>query len=598
MKKTYGKKSAWEAGSSHAFDEAKLQSTKTNPSKIIRPSIWAKVPLIETFIAEPPPKIKKRSLSATKLDFPELEDTVYAPKKGRKRKLQDPFGFGDVDDEVLPASQYISPKRKLALEKPRGIKKSKAKKIKMGGNAVSNRSPLENNSTSYGSPKHKGQQPKALPLLGKTHSPMKRGRPPKNSLESVKSPTKDKSIPMKAKGAISTPSPKKRGRPPKHVIESPARALKELSKPVTPGGTSVDQSPKKRGRPPKNSSQSPANKLGIMSNSLTPDKKVASPSQKKRGRPPYSQISSPISPVTVSKTSVTKKTSKLIQKRKGGPPKDGGSVSPKSDGKAEHSSPKKRGRPPKSPISVSGYNNDTQNSSQSLKSEGTSGTPSPKKRRGRPPKIKSQETPTSSSNTLEHQNETQQLESERNALILVPKRHGRPPKSSTLASEVVSDLIDKNKISDLDSGIYKSPLSIDNHAQAELVQERSSTVCSESVIQVIDGAPLIKKKRGRKQKASLTDSTGASSPALHQEAAQVDDSSYLSNSALSSQPHSSIENSSLDPDEPTVQTNSEESSKKVRFSTDIAHDDDDDDIEISSSKASTSSATGVCFFIK
>ena len=575
VKKTYGKKLSWEAGSSHAFDEAKLQSTKTNPSKLIRPSIWAKVPLIETFIAESPPRVKKRSISATKQDLPELEDRVIAPKKGKKRKIQDPFGFGDVDDEVLPASEYISPKRKMALEKPNGIKKSKAKKVKFGDKAVSNKDLFQNNSNSYGSPKHVrgnlGAEPVRANDLTNAASPKKRGRPPKSSPVSVMSPSKDESVPMKTKGIVNSPSPKKRGRPPKHITQSPAREVKELSKPVTPGSAVLDLSPKKRGRPPKNSIQSPKNKLSKVSKSLTPDKKSASPGQKKRGRPPKSQLSSPTSPVKLTKTSITKKKPELIQKMRGRSLKNIGLVSPKSGRKDEHSSPKKRGRLPKSPISILPYSSSTQNSSQSLKSEGTSGTPSPKKR-GRPPKSKSRESPASSSNTLE------------------PKKESH--KKSSLASNNVSDLIDKNRISGLDSGVSKSPISIYNVAQDKMTQENSSIVHSESVIQVIDAAPLIKKKRGRKPKANLTGCTGVSSPALYQEAAQLDDSSYLSSSALSSEPLSSKENTNLDPDESTEQESSEEGSKKVRFSTDILQADDDN--EFSSSKASTSSATGVC----
>ena len=628
VKKTYGKKFAWETGSSHAFDEAKLQSSKSPPSKIIRPSIWAKVPLIESFTAESPPRFKKRAVTTTKQDVSDIEETIHTPKKGKKRKIQDPFGFGDIEDEVLPALEYISPKKKMALESAMGKKKSKEKKIKMKVSANSKKSSFKGDSVIAGSPKQKTSQakkkimPYGSSLLDPVHpkeftnvpSPKKRGRPPKNSVASLVSPAKDKSL-LKANGVASIPGSKKRGRPPKDSIESPLEQLmaisktmisnengasaspkkrgrppktsiqsppvekmKKISKALIPGKSIVSPSPKKRGRPPKNSIESPTNQSNTMSIGASVNKKSVSPSHTKKGRSSKGELSSPISPVKVNKDSINKKSPKKM-----GRASNKSSLSSCANGIADSPSPKKRGRPSKSLMSKSPYDRSLQDSHENLKSVKASVTPSPKKR-GRPPKINHKSQTPLSSTSVKKEDPPQQMGSGRSGISPAPKRRGRPPKGHTSTSEKVPLPVQNDIVPSLDTGISKPKLPEDHVPPGKLKQEEQTL---ENVIQIIDKAPLIKKRRGRKPKNKLSIKNEVDSPDLSQETPHEDE------------PHLSVENTissrqELNTDSTIDQTSSEDSSKKVRFPTDIVQDDTE--IGVSSSKSSTTSATGVgCF---
>ena len=469
VKKTYGKKVGWESGASNAFDEAKLHSLKTNPGKIIRPSIWAKVPLIETFTAESPPKPKKKAPPAAPQGLPEAENEVRIPKKGKKRKFRDPFGFGDFDDEVLPASEYISPKKKMALEKPK--KKSKPKKVKTG--IASKKSPLE---ISNGSSKKVMQQENnqtSTPRMPDALSPKKRGRPFKNSMSS----------PMaKSSGVDTTQSPRKRGRPPKNSTLSPvikSTELKETSSPRnrgrTPKNTTIlsiaksngvkpSQSPKGRGRSAKNSGLSP------MTESSDVD---TIPSPKKRGRPPKKLTASPMTPSEDGE--VTASNSSQSPKKRGRPPKNltASSMAPSEDGEVtannSSQSPKKRGRPPKNLTASSMAPSEdgevtANNSSQSPKKRGrppknltaspmtptedgevtaSNSSQSPKKR-GRPPKYGKQ------SPTSPLRKPTQIAMPDEAGFSPSPKKRGRPPKNQDSSAsgpvKVASKLIKENSI--------------------------------------------------------------------------------------------------------------------------------------------------------
>eukprot|EP00794_Sanderia_malayensis_P011890 gene11890-13122_t len=114
VKKTYSKKAAWETAGSRAFDEAKIQTPRSeiNPKKkLSRPNIWAKVPLFDSQSPQKNPLGPVLTLSPFKnTEKPEPK------KRGRKRKDEDLFGFGDLEDDVAPAVEYISPKKKKKLE--------------------------------------------------------------------------------------------------------------------------------------------------------------------------------------------------------------------------------------------------------------------------------------------------------------------------------------------------------------------------------------------------------------------------------------------------------------------------------------------------
>ena len=467
VKKTYGKKFAWETGSSHAFDEAKLQS-KSSPSKIIRPSIWAKVPLVETFVAEPPPRLKKRVLPTTNQDTSDGENTDHSPKKGRKRKIQDPFGFGDFDDEVLPASEYISPKRKRSLEMPNGVTKSKAKKLKMKGNPEPMR--FSNNYTPADhvelskllsdtpSPKKRGRPPKHSidPVLSPltirsvsmeskgnmaSPSPKKRGRPPKHSIDSVLSHPKSKSVAAKVKGIVASPSPKKRGRPPKHLTESVLSPTKNEPASIKVKALVASPSPKKRGRPPKHLTESVLSPIKSKPVSVKVKALVASPSPKKRGRPPKHLTESVLSPTKSKPASI--KVKALVAspnpKKRGRPPKHltesvlsptkSEPVSVKGKTLLASPSPKKRGRPPKN--AIASVMSPLADSVLSTKAKGSMASPSPKKR-GRPPKnsIASVVSPLADS--------VLSTKAKGSMASPSPKKRGRPPKNSI--ASVVSPL--------------------------------------------------------------------------------------------------------------------------------------------------------------
>eukprot|EP00112_Aurelia_sp_Birch-Aquarium-sp1_P003531 Seg1394.14 transcript_id=Seg1394.14/GoldUCD/mRNA.D3Y31 product="Wings apart-like protein" protein_id=Seg1394.14/GoldUCD/D3Y31 len=439
VKKTYGKKIAWESGPSHAFDQAKLQTTKISPSKVIRPSIWAKVPLIETFSSESPPRPKKKvgpiPLSSQGEELVGEESAATPPKKGKKkRKFEDPFGFGDIEDEVAPAEEYISPKKRKLDEK--SPKKKAASPGKIKKKALQNSSAVSALISGVNiSPKKGGRPPKVLNGESPLKIKNKVGRPPKNSLTPspkkllIKSPKKiakegqdgsPKKVgrPRKSDSQSSpekkakTDSPKKRGRPPKNADGS------------SPSKIALIDSPKKRGRPPKNSI------------ALVSPAKAEGESPKKRGRPPKdkSALSSPKkvdtgSPRKVGRPPKSDSIFGLPQRSESGSPKKRGRP-PKSQSiaailspskKSENDSPKKRGRPPKSPKA------DT--ASSPFK---TGEVKSPKKR-GRPPKSLSEKLESGSPEKL-----GLPLSSPEKVAATSPKKRGRPPKSPVVTSGIAS----------------------------------------------------------------------------------------------------------------------------------------------------------------
>lgn len=462
VKKTYSKKFAWETGSSRAFDDAKMHSSKRSPAKLVRPSIWAKVPLIETFTTESPPRPKKRTPTGQFQDPLEVEKNPDVPKKGKKRKFNDPFGF---DDEVVPASEYISPKK---------IKKLDTKKVVNGSKGSIKKDNLN-------------------------VSPKKRGRPPTNQLLNQ---SKDKNNLKKtaSSGISASPGPKKRGRPPKNSLKSPIDAVAGKNSSITSEKREVasSPSPKKRGRPPKDKTKSPDKQLPVTPTVKKAGETAVSASPKKRGRPLKNQ--SPGSPMKLaSKLMIARNFDNL--KKQGKLQKSPNKVAKNQSGKkvalsikGSNASPRKRGRPPKSP-NTSSLNNSSKNLDKSDDNKGS--------KKG----VKSPKSPsTATSISSGHQSSSSNVKANGTTINPVTKKRGRPPKvpsshSQESISRNNSDLArQKSSHSKVNDICVEEPSST---VKSPSKSNTESTVKAEGVMQVSDGAPLIKRKRGRPPKKKL-----------------------------------------------------------------------------------------------
>eukprot|EP00795_Rhopilema_esculentum_P008631 gene8631-14644_t len=681
VKKTYGKKLAWGTGSCPAFDEAKVQSKKSSVVKVLRPSIWAKVPLIETF-AESPHRSKKKSITApTVLSVPETVSEQAPKKKGRKRKIEDPFGFGDLDEEVAPASEYISPKKKKQEQLASSVKKngvnmkvktSKKSNVNKIGSSVF--SGMDAKSPNLGVKfSTKEQKAKKSPSVSENGaSPKKRGRPPKGQSPGTLSPksisgTNDK-IGNKSPGlSDSDVSPKKRGRPPKDkslISLSPkiTSDIKQNENTKSPALSEGDASPKKRGRPPKDKSllsTSLKTAFGVKGNNIkkSPALSEGDASPKKRGRPPKDKSLLSTSPKTAFgvKGNNIKKSPALSEgnaspKKRGRPPKDKSlmAISPKitttvKESKIKKSpafvendfSPKKRGRPPKNKILSPGSPNVSGKSNEDLviKSPPLSKNAASPKKLGRPPKDKSLAVSSPKITSKKGLLPESPISSEG---ANTPKKRGRPPKNK-IESPVMNGVLmaastlprdagngnkspkplgrpkkstsNETKTSNVKSSSNKQPKSpaakeLFRQSPLELENETDTgnfSVTAQNVIDVIDGAPLVKRKRGRPAKQKITENSKDHLVSnSHIDPDQIKTSEDAGESSLVSQVFSETDTLEINEDEvhnqfisPTEaemlaeQTTQEMTPKKVRFSSEKESD--------LSGRASSSTETGSPF---
>ena len=685
VKKTYGKKLAWGTGSCPAFDEAKVQSKKSSAVKVLRPSIWAKVPLIETF-AESPPRSKKKSITApTVLAFPETVSEQAPKKKGRKRKIEDPFGFGDLDEEVAPASEYISPKKKKQEHLASSVKKNgvkmKVKKSNVNKSGSSVFSGMDTKSPNLGlkcsTKEQKAKKSQSLSENGA--SPKKRGRPPKGQSPGTLSPksisrTNDK-VGNKSPGLADIDvSPRKRGRPPKDksLISLSPKFTSDIKQNKTLKSLALyecDASPKKRGRPPKDKSllsTSPKTTFGVKGNSIkkSPALSEGDASPKKRGRPPKDKSLLSTSPKTTFdvKGNNIKKSPPLSEgdaspKKRGRPPKDQSlkTISPKitstvKGNKIKKSpafmennlSPKKLGRPQKTKTLSPGSQNASGKSSEDImiKSPVLSKNATSPKKYGRPPRDKSLavSSPKITTSSKKGLLPDSPISSEGAS---TPKKRGRPPKNKIespvtnavpmAASTLPRDAGNENKspkllgrpkkstnnetkTSNVKSSPKKQPKSpaakeLFRQSPLELESETDTgnlSVTAQNVIDVIDGAPLVKRKRGRPAKQKITENSKDHLVSnSHVDPDQIKISEGVGESSLVSQVFSETDTLEINEDEvhnqfisPTEaemlaeQTTQEMTPKKVRFSSENESD--------LSGRASSSTETGVsiCIFSK